>query len=158
MNIIKRHQGLAIVCALTLVLLLVIGAIFSKMLFSSKKGEYGDRLDGIEEIKESTLKEVKTSISEHEEVEEVTVRIQGKIVYTNIVFGESVSLDKAKEIANASLEKYDEETIETYDFEFLLSQNIKEVENEEGEVESKKGFAAAGTKHPEHDYISWTRS
>ncbi len=158
MNIIKRHKGLAIVSALTLVLLIVIGAIFSKMLFSSKKGEYGDRLDGVEEIKESALKEVETSISEHDEVEEVKIRTQGKIVYTNIVFGEDVSLSKAKEIAEKSLEKYEEDVVEVYDFEFLLSQKVKEVENDEGEVESKKGFAAAGTKHPEHDYISWTRS
>ena len=53
MNLIKRHKGLAIVGGLALILLIVIFAIFARMLFSSGKGEYGDRLNGLVSIDKS---------------------------------------------------------------------------------------------------------
>ena len=153
MELIKRHKELAIICTLTLILLIIIFAIFSKMLFSSGKSEYGDRLNGIVKVKDSTLKKAKDSIKENDSVEEVTVRIQGKIIYTDITVKANTSKDKAKEIANKSLENYTDKVIECYDFEFLI--------NEHGEVkegEEDKSYIIAGTKHPNIDHISWTRN
>ena len=42
MKVIKRHKGLAIVGGLTLILLVVIFAVFSRMIFSNGKGEQED--------------------------------------------------------------------------------------------------------------------
>ena len=153
MKLLKRHKGLAIIGGLALILLIVILAIFSRMLFSTGKGEYGDRLNGITEISKNTIDEAKRKISEYEEVEKVNIRTQGKIVYTTIYFTEKTTKDKAKEIANKSLEFYDEESLKTYDFEFLLRQNL-----EVKEAEEDKSFTVAGTKHPDADHISWTRN
>jgi len=41
MNLIKRHKGLAIVGGLTLILIIVMFAIFAKMIFSNGESEYG---------------------------------------------------------------------------------------------------------------------
>ncbi len=152
MNVIKRHKGLAIVGGLTLILLLVLMIIFSRMIFSTGKGEYGDRLNGITNVKSSVLTDAKKSIEDNENVEKANVRIQGKIIYTTIYVKEGTSKDKAKEIANKSLEKYDEKIAQDYDFEFLIHEN-REVKKDEED----KSYTIAGTKHPNSEKISWTK-
>ena len=153
MKLIKRHKGLAIIGGLTLILLIVIFAIFSRMIFSTGKGEYGDRLKNIVNIPKDVTKKVLDETKEKEEVEDIKIRTQGKIVYTTIIFTENTSKDKAKEIAAKTLEYYDEDVIGCYDFEFFLTQ--KEKLDEEG---NDKAYTIAGTKHPEKEKISWTKN
>lgn len=153
MKVLKRHKGLAIIGGLTLILLVVIFAIFSRMIFSTGKGEYGDRLNGLKEISKSVTDEVISETKELDEVIDVKVRTQGRIVYTTITFTKDTSKDKAKEIAAKTLEHYDEDTMSNYDFEFLVTQ--EEQLDDEG---NDKAYTIAGTKHPEKEKISWTRN
>ena len=153
MDIIKRHRGLAIVGGLTLVLLIVLFAIFSRMLFSTGKSEYGDRLNGIVKIPESELNSNKAKILENEQVIDAKIRTQGKIIYTTITVNASTNKDKAKEIASKTLEYYSDEVKECYDFEFLISQKVEVKEGEED-----KSYAIAGTKHVNNEKISWTKN
>ena len=153
MKLIKRHRGLAFVCLLTLILIAILFIIFSRMLFSSNKSEYGDRLNNIVNINKKTIEEAKTKISENEGVEKVTIRTQGKIIYTTIIFDEKTKKDKAKEIAATSLTYYSEDIIECYDFEYILSQNIEVKEGEED-----KSFTIVGQKGPDNTKISWTKN
>ena len=153
MKLLKRHKGLAIIGGLTLILMIIIFAIFSRMIFSTGKGEYGDRLKGIKAIPKDVTNKVVEETKELDQVENIKVRIQGKIVYTTITFTKDTSKDKAKEIATKTLEYYDEETITTYDFEFLLTQ--EEQLDDDG---NDKSYVIAGTKHPEKENISWTRN
>ena len=156
MNIIKRHKGLAIVGGLTLILIIVMFAIFARMIFSNGDSEYGERLKGLTKLDQNIPEEIIEETKKLEEVDNLTIRVQGKIIYTTIYFKEGTKKDKAKEIANNTLKKYNEEIMKDYDFGYLLKENVKEVEEKEGE-ESKKGFAIAGTKHPESEKISWTK-
>lgn len=153
MKLLKRHKGLAIIGGLTLILMIIIFAIFSRMIFSTGKGEYGDRLKGIKAIPKDVTNKVVEETKELDQVENIKVRIQGKIVYTTITFTKDTSKDKAKEIATKTLEYYDEETITSYDFEFLLTQ--EEQLDDDG---NDKSYTIAGTKHPEKEKISWTRN
>ena len=153
MNLIKRHKGLAIVLGLTIILLIALFAIFSRMFFSTGKDEYGDRLEGIVNIPGNTLSGIKSKIEETEGVESVKIRTQGKIVYTTIIVNGSISKDKAKEIAKNSLDNYSDEVKECYDFEFLISQHVEVKEGEED-----KSYALAGNKHVNKDNISWAKN
>ena len=153
MKIIKRHKGLAVICLLTAILLIIIFAIFARMLFSTGKSEYGDRLNNVVDIPASTTNKVVDELENFDEVEEASVRIQGKIVYITITFTESTKKERAKEIATKSLEYYDDEIIECYDFEYLLTQNPI-LDNEDND----KSYTIAGTKHPDNNYISWTKN
>ena len=152
MNVIKRHKGLALILFLTLILAGILFAIFARMLFSTGKGEYGDRLNGVEAVSDNELKEIKESIFKSEEVEDAKVRIQGRIIYMTIYVKAGVSRDTAKAIANRVLGDYSEEILKDYDLEFLVHENA--TVNEEGEDTS---YTIAGTKHPSKDYISWTK-
>lgn len=159
MNLIKRHKGLAIIGGLTLILVIVMFAIFARVIFSTGKTEYGDRLKGIEKVGQKITKEIIETTKEIEQVEDITIRTQGKIIYTTIIFKEGTKLSKAKEIANDTLSKYDDEIKEDYDFGFFLKENIPEPEEKEEDKkeEVKKGFVVAGTKHPDSKSITWTK-
>ena len=74
-----------------------------------------------------------------------------KIVYTTITFTKETSIDKAKEIATATLKNYSEEEIAYYDFSFILTQDFEETEKE-------KHFIVMGYKHPKIETIGWTKS
>ena len=153
MELIKRHKGLAIVGSLTLVLLVIIFIISSRMIFTSGLSEYGSRLNGVTKIDKNIAVRLKEEIGKMEEVEKITTRTQGKIIYTTITYTEKTSKDKAKEIAKKVLTYYNEDIIKDYDFEFILTQNI---EVEEGKEDPS--FTIAGTKHPDKENISWTKN
>lgn len=153
MNIFKRHKGLTIVSGLALILIVIIFAIFSRMLFSTGKGEYGDRLNGVSSVESKDLKEAEESLKENDEVISAKVRVQGRIIYTTITFSEDTSIDKAKEIAESVREAFSDDVLEDYDFEFLLTEEIAETE----EDESSEGFNIAGTKVPANEEVTWTR-
>ena len=156
MNLIKRHKGLALVGGLTLILIVIIFIIFSRMIFNNGDSIYGNRLDNFVKIDKKVTKEIIEEVSELEQVEDIEIRTQGRIVYTTILFKEGTKLDKAKEIANGTLEKYSEKVIGYYDFGYFLKEVIAESESE---TEDKKtGFVIAGTKHPDIDAISWTKN
>ena len=155
MNLIKRHKGLALIGSLTLILLVIMFIIFARMIFTTGDSEYGTRLKGIVKIDKSTTKEIINETEELDEVEEITIRTQGKIIYTTIIFKEGTNLDKAKEIASNTLSKYDEKVIKYYDFGYFLKEEIETSEDEEDE---KTGFTIAGTKHPDVESISWTKN
>lgn len=151
-NVLKRHKGLTIVGGLSLVLLIVIFAIFSRMIFSTGKGEYGDRLKNIVDVPKSVTDKVKEEIKGKDEVKDITVRIQGKIIYTTIKYTDDTSKSTAKDIASSTLEYYDEDILKCYDFEFLLTQDEKL--DEDGNDTS---YNLAGGKHSDSDNISWAR-
>lgn len=153
MKLIKRHKGLAIVGGLTLLLLIILFIICSKMIFSTGKTEYGDRLNNIVKIEKKVLDDAKTAIENEKEVEKASIRTQGKIIYTLITVSKDTKKDRAKEIAKKSLENYSEEIMECYDVEFLITQ--EPILNDEG-VDS--AYTIAGTKHPDNAYISWTKN
>ena len=159
MNLIKRHKGLAIVGGLTLILVIIMFAIFARMIFSTGETEYGTRLNGVEKISKNITKEIIDETKKLEQVEDITIRTQGKIIYTTIIFKEGTKLAKAKEIANNTLTKYNEEIMKDYDFGYFLKENIPEPEakEEDKKEEIKKGFVVAGTKHPDSKSISWTK-
>ena len=154
MNLIRRHKGLAVVGGLTLILIIIIFIIFSRMIFTTSDTVYGNRLNNFVKIDKKVKKEVIEEVSALNEVEEIEIRVQGKILYTTILFKEGTKLDKAKEIAANTLSKYDEEVISYYDFGYFL----KEVITETDEENKKTGFVVAGTKHPDIETISWTKN
>lgn len=153
MKLIKRHKGLAIVGGLTLVLLIIILIIFSRMIFSTGKTEYGDRLNNLVKIEKKVINEVKEETEKLDEVEKVSIRTQGKIIYTTITVKENTKKETAKEIAKKTLDKYSDEVVGCYDFEFFVTQ--EPILDKEG---NDSAYTISGTKHPDNDYISWTKN
>ena len=146
---IKKNTGLFIVLLLTLVLLIFILVIFIKLLMGNSSNKYGNRLDGINEVKISneTYDSVKTELTDTGLVEEVSVRLQGKIVYTTIILKSDTGVETAKELAGNTLDNYDEDELKYYDYSFFLKW-----EGEEGDT------VITGNRHHDLESIAWVRS
>jgi len=146
---IKKNTGLFIVLLLTLVLLIFILVIFVKMLTGGSSDKYGNRLEGISDVKISseTYDSVKEEVMDTEYVEEVSVRLQGRIVYTTIVLKSDTTVKQAKKVASNTLNNYSDEELGFYDFSYFLKW--------EGEESDK---VITGNKHHDLDSITWVNS
>ena len=106
-------------------------------------------LDGIDEVKISkeTYDGVEKELTDTELVEDVSVRLQGRIVYTTIVLKSDTGVETAKEIAGNTLDNYDEDELKYYDHSFFLKWK-----GEEGDT------VITGNRHHDLDSITWVRS
>jgi len=148
-NWISNNKGLTFILILTLILIAIMGVIFAQMLSGGNSDVYGNRLDGINDVKisDETYSGVEEEVMATEVVEEVNVRLQGKIVYTTIVLKSDTTSDRAKEIASATLDNYSEEELKFYDFSYFLKWTRDE------EV-----IVITGNKHHDNSAISWIKS
>lgn len=152
-DLILRHKLLTIICFLAMIIVVFLVVVFFDM-FIGGNNKYGNRLKGIDDVVISSKlkKDVVSFLEEKEEyVDNASVRVQGKIIYINIVFTRKASLDKAKAIATETLAKFDEDEKEYYDFGYFLTQ--VEVEDKED-----KGYVITGSKNAKLESISWIRS
>lgn len=148
-DLILRHKGLSVVVFLALILFVLMLVILISLLLGGAKDEYGDRLEGIEkvEISKKTYSKLEDTIKENDIVSDVEYRLQGRIVYIDIMFTSEASVDDAKDVCSNSLEVFDEDEIAFYDFEFVISQE-----------DAEEGFVLTGTKHPDVETIGWINS
>ncbi len=148
-NWINKNKGLTIVMVLTLVLFIILLIIFLELLLGGSSDKYGNRLDGIEDVKidSDVYDGVKAEVMETELAEDASVRLQGKIVYTTIVLKSDTSVEKAKELAANTLDNYTEEELKFYDFSYFLKW-----EGEESDT------VITGNKHHNLDSITWLKS
>lgn len=146
---INKNKGFAIICALAFILFIIMVVIFVRLLVGGSSNKYGNRLDGIDKVKISNevYESVKEEVKEVEGVNDVSVRLQGKIVYTTIELSDSISADKAKEIAKNTLDNYTEDELKYYDFSFFLKWK--------GEESDK---VITGNKHHNLEDITWIKS
>lgn len=146
---INKNKGFAIICVLALILFIIMVVIFVRLLVGGSSNKYGNRLDGIDKVKISNevYEGVKDEVKDVEGVNDVSVRLQGKIVYTTIELSDSISVDKAKEIAKNTLDNYTEDELKYYDFSFFLKWK--------GEESDK---VITGNKHHNLEDITWIKS
>lgn len=151
-DLLSRHKILAVICLLALIIIIILFYMFCSI-FVGGNDKYGSRLNGIEkvELSKSDLKDVADTIEKDESVDSVEVRLQGKIIYIDIVYKKDVSKDKAKEFATKTLDNFDDDAKEFYDFEYVLSQIA-------GDGEEDTGFKITGAKTPKTDSISFIKS
>lgn len=148
---IKEHYILVIIGFLVILFLVFIFIGFRKMYFTSNGDVYGNRLEGIEKvpIKDDVLDKAKKELFDSEKVENVTIRLQGKIVYFTIDYKEDVSIDQAKEIATKTLTEFTEEQKKFYDFSYFLTQS---------KVKDSDSYPTMGNKHPKNATIAWLKN
>ena len=151
-NLILRHKLLTLICFLAFIVVIILMSVFFNM-FVGGSSKYGIRLNGIEDvaITSKEKKEVVSFLEEKDTVSEASVRVQGKIIYINIVFTRDASLDRAKAVATETLALFEDEEKEFYDFGYFLTQ--VEVEDKED-----KGYIVTGTKSAKLESISWIKS
>ena len=108
--------------------------------FISGNNEYGTRLNGIGkvEITKKDMTKITSSIEENENVEEASVRLQGKIIYITINYKEGISIEDAKNIASSTLEYFEEDEKNFYDIGYFLTSSGENGINITGNKKAKK--------------------
>lgn len=148
MNFIKKHKVLLIV--LVVIILLAIGAFFLvKTLFmiDDSVDVYGNRLDGIEnvQIADEATSKMKEEIKALEEVNEISYRLQGRLIYIEITLKDGVVIETAKEIGTKTLDYFSVEEKSFYDMQVILNNENKEIE----------GYPKIGYKHKTSETLTW---
>lgn len=153
LDYINKHKGISIVVGLSLILLIIMLVIFVSLFLGSGENKYGNRLDGIEEVKlsNSFLQQIEDKLKEDESIVNANVRLQGKIVYIVFEVNSDIAVDTAKLIASNTIENFSSEELAFYDISYLIKWT-KIVEEEE------KIEAIAGTKHHLKEKITWSKS
>ena len=102
--------------------------------------KYGDRLEGIEDypFDSNTQDDIIAKIKENEIVEDVTMRVSGKIIYITITFIPETTLVEGESIALSSLDYFSEETLSFYDLEYMIEAEA---------TEETEGFKIIGAKN-----------
>ena len=146
-DMLWRHKLLSLICFLAFVAIMIMLYVFFSI-FVSGNDVYGRRLMGIEEVKisKSELNKEKETVEKNSEVKTAKVRLQGKIIYFDIVFTKGTSKDKAKDIAKKTLEDFSKDEKEFYDFEYILTS------------EDAEGFKITGTSGPKTGGISFIKN
>ena len=146
------------------VVLLVCVFFLRGVFFPGGGSKYGNRLDGIKKISftEKDQKSVIDSINADDRASGAKLDIQGKLI--NVIFNvnKDTSVDDAKAIAQASLEKFSQEVKGFYDIQYMIA-NPEEVgeevqiTNQDGSTtkEIKKKFPIMGYKNSNRDGIVW---
>ena len=118
--------GILVVC-----FILILLALFKYFYGAANNTKYGDRLDGISEYKldKNLNKEIETLYSDSE-VDSVTVKTSGKIIYLTIDLDKVKTKEDAKAIALKSLDKFSDEEKQYYDIQFIITCNKEEASAE----------------------------
>lgn len=162
-NSILKNKRLVIF--LVLLLIFIICLIVIKSVFIPSGGsKYGNRLDGINNIKftKNDQVEIIKLLNDKEKVSTSKINIHGKII--NVIFdvSDDVSIDEAKNIANESLGKFSDEVKNFYDIEFIIKKTTekgieKNVTSDDGKTSKiiVKEFPIMGYKKAKRETIVW---
>ena len=147
----KEHRVFTILMSIVIVCIVLIATVLFRLFYDSKKGKYGDRLEGIDKVvlSEKKLEDVETKILAEKDVLVAETRVQGKIVYITITFDTTETLDEAKSTAQKSLENFSDEEKAFYDFHFTLKKSS---------TENAEGFLISGAKNKNGSGFSWNNN
>lgn len=149
-NIIKyiRRNKLMIIGIAALLAIILLLLFIKNTFFGGEEGAYyGNRLDGIENVKlsDSVQKDVEALFKE-DGVSKVSVRLAGKIVEIALTVNADISSSAAKTYGEKALTVFSDSQKTYYDFQIFIQK-----ENDSPE------FPIIGYKQKNRGTISWTR-
>lgn len=150
MDFIREHK-FAMVVLSVLIVIVMFFIVLIRFLMPNYSGDlYGNRLSGISHytIEDSVIDKLKTELSTHEEVEEVSYNLEGRLVNITITVKDEVERDVAKGYADNVLTYFTDEQRGYYDIQiFLTSSN----------ADSEK-YPIVGYKHKTSAGIVWSNN
>lgn len=149
MKFIKKNKYTVIVIV-CFILLVFIGAKAMQWFFpNTGKAIYGNRLDGIEEvkIKDSKLDQILGELKEDAIILDAKEETKGRLITFMITVTDETSLETAKTLADKSIASLDEKQKSYYDFQVIVQKK----------TESLNDFPIIGYKHHDNNAFVWTK-
>ena len=136
----QENSVLLVLLFILIACLIAISVVVITYFVGDSSSKYGDRLEGIEDYPflEDTQNEIIDKIKENEIVEDVTMRVSGKVIYITMTFAPATTLVEAQSIALASLDFFDEATLSFYDLEYMIEAEA---------TDETEGFQLIGAKN-----------
>ena len=136
----QENSILFVLLFILIACLIAISVVVVTYFIGDSSSKYGDRLEGIEDYPFDTdaQQEIIAQIEENEIVEDVAMRISGKIIYITITFVPETTLVEGQSIALASLDYFSEEILSFYDLEFMIQAEA---------TEETEGFQIIGARN-----------
>lgn len=136
----QENSVLFVLLFILIACLIAISVVVITYFVGDSSSKYGDRLEGIEDYPfDSDMQdEIIGKIEENEIVQDVTMRVSGKIIYITITFAPGTTLVEGQSIALASLEHFGEDTLSFYDLEYMIQAD---------DTEDAEGFQLIGAKN-----------
>lgn len=129
---IRNNKVLLVLLGILLVCIIAIGILFYKFFYAGAGGsKYGNRLNGIENypLSSNLQDEIKSLYSDNSKVGTIKVNTEGRVIYIDIDFKETLKVSEAESLAEKALEKIGENNLIYYDVHFILTYSGEE-ENE----------------------------
>ncbi len=148
----KEHRVFTILMSIVIVcLILIVTVLVQIFYFGNGNDKYGERLEGIENVRISESKEndYEKNMVATKKVKKCDLKVTGRIIYITMQFEENVELQEAKNIAQKSLEKFSDEEKAFYDFDFTLKKNT---------TDKVEGFLISGAKNKNGSGLSWNNN
>lgn len=152
MGKVRRNQDnkvLWVLLGILVVCFLAIGILFYRYFYAgTSSSKYGERLDGIENypLGDKFEENVKKVYEGNSQIGEVTVSVEGKIIYITIDFKESIKVSTAEDLAIKSLDTIGEKNLTFYDVQYLLTYSG---------TEENKNFPVLGSKSAKSLKVVW---
>lgn len=146
-----RNKVMFVLVIILIVCFILIAYNLIKYFYAGNKNAYGDRLENVENYKLDTNIEAKISAlyKENSEVGDVTIKLQGKIIYITIDFVKAIKLDDAKSLALKSLDAFSKEEKEFYDMQYILTAKT---------IEEDESFPTMGYKNALNTVVVWVNN
>jgi len=145
----KENRVLFVLIVILIVCFVAICSVTVSYFVGSHKSVYGDRLKDELEIKKEVKEEFLSKLKEDELIKEADFRVSIRTLYIDIDFVPEATLVEAQSKAAASLENLDEELLNYYDVNFILSKD---------KTDTDEGFTIMGAKNSNGSEVSWNNN
>ena len=146
MKFFKKHRTLTLILLIIIAVALAIFILRDTINFDESTAVYGNRLDGIENVKITEEQKKQMQDANKEKATSTTIRVAGKLVNVVIHTVPDASLEDAKAMGPAILVLMSDEQKNFYDFKFLIDNS-----------ENQNQFPIIGYKQHSRDNITWTK-
>ena len=143
----NRVYSILMIISIICIIAIIIG-VGVYFLNQTTKDKYGNRLEGIENVKieDKKIKEVEEHITANELVNNTELDIRGKLIYIIITLNNGTHAN-AETIAQDALTQFSDEEKAFYDINFIIENNDKE---------TKENFPIMGYIRAGATVIKWT--
>lgn len=122
MKWIKSHKTESVIIGISIMMLLFILIFLKIFFFSSGKDAYGDRLDGIENVKISSdkLDKIGVELKKNDSVTKTESHIEGKVINFLVTVKADAEIGAMKQNTEVILDDFSKKEKEFYDIEVYL--------------------------------------
>ena len=129
MKFIKKHK-IEFIALFIIIIICILGYFAVKPLLGNDSNKYGNRLDGIENVKitDEQVKKLTSEMEENKDVKSIKYDLQGRLIYIILEVSNETAVDVSKGYANKILNYFDDEQKTYYDMQVIIKSDSKESE------------------------------